>query len=186
MKIEEGKYYRTRGGNVFGPMARTSLKETNYVWRMGGDTSPYSWTDEGYWRRPGYSDQFDLIAEVYVSDTPPPDTGESDACKAEAELREMMRDPRYWRTREPEFVKRVMEGFLALVGGDMPPADVENTFQNCTIGTYAPETKTLRDEFAMAALKAMLGHSDYVELSPDQMAVEAYRQANAMMEARKK
>ena len=67
---------------------------------------------------------------------------------------------------------------------DTPPADVVNPFQNCTIGTYAPETKTLRDEIAMAALKAMLGHSDYVELSPDQMAAEAYRQADAMMEAR--
>lgn len=35
----------------------------------------------------------------------------------EAELRRMMRDPRYWRTREPEFVKRVSEGFRKLVGG---------------------------------------------------------------------
>ncbi len=48
------------------------------------------------------------------------------------------------------------------------------------------DRKTLRDEFAMAALKAMLGHSDYSELSPAQMAVEAYRQADSMMEARKK
>lgn len=35
----------------------------------------------------------------------------------EAALRTMMRDPRYWRTREPEFVKRVTEGFRRLVGG---------------------------------------------------------------------
>ncbi|NKC29430.1 capsid assembly protein [Falsiroseomonas selenitidurans] len=35
----------------------------------------------------------------------------------EAELRRMMRDPRYWRAREPEFVKRVTEGFRRLVGG---------------------------------------------------------------------
>lgn len=34
----------------------------------------------------------------------------------EAALRAMMRDPRYWRTREPEFVKRVTEGFRRLVG----------------------------------------------------------------------
>lgn len=34
----------------------------------------------------------------------------------EAELRRMMRDPRYWRAREPEFVKRVSEGFRRLVG----------------------------------------------------------------------
>lgn len=35
----------------------------------------------------------------------------------EAELRRMMRDPRYWRSREPEFVKRVSDGFRKLVGG---------------------------------------------------------------------
>jgi hypothetical protein len=35
----------------------------------------------------------------------------------EAELRKMMRDPRYWRKRDPEWVKRVTEGFRRLVGG---------------------------------------------------------------------
>ncbi|HZF78009.1 MAG TPA: hypothetical protein VE033_19490 [Acetobacteraceae bacterium] len=34
----------------------------------------------------------------------------------EAGLRRMMRDPRYWRTREPEFVRRVTEGFRRIVG----------------------------------------------------------------------
>jgi hypothetical protein len=29
----------------------------------------------------------------------------------------MMRDPRYWRTREPEFVKRVTDGFRRMVSG---------------------------------------------------------------------
>lgn len=36
----------------------------------------------------------------------------------EEELRTMMRDPRYWRTREPDFVRRVTEGFRKLVEGD--------------------------------------------------------------------
>ncbi len=36
--------------------------------------------------------------------------------ESEAELRAMMRDPRYWRTREPAFVTRVTEGFRRLVG----------------------------------------------------------------------
>lgn len=36
---------------------------------------------------------------------------------AEAELRVMMRDPRYWRTREPDFVKRVTEGFRRIARG---------------------------------------------------------------------
>lgn len=35
----------------------------------------------------------------------------------EAALRALMRDPRYWRTREPEFVRRVTKGFRRLVGG---------------------------------------------------------------------
>jgi hypothetical protein len=35
----------------------------------------------------------------------------------EEQLREMMRDPRYWRQREPEWVKRVTDGFRALAGG---------------------------------------------------------------------
>jgi hypothetical protein len=40
----------------------------------------------------------------------------AEAAPDEAELRKMMRDPRYWRSREPDFVKRVTEGFRRLVG----------------------------------------------------------------------
>ncbi|MCS6890078.1 MAG: hypothetical protein RMK64_11190 [Rhodovarius sp.] len=43
------------------------------------------------------------------AEIPPPES--------EEELRRMMRDPRYWRSREPEFVRRVTEGFRRLVGG---------------------------------------------------------------------
>jgi hypothetical protein len=43
--------------------------------------------------------------------------GEEPAAADEGELRAMMRDPRYWRTREPEFVKRVTDGFRRMVGG---------------------------------------------------------------------
>ena len=32
-------------------------------------------------------------------------------------LDEMMRDPRYWRQRDPEFIARVTEGFRKLYGG---------------------------------------------------------------------
>ena len=35
----------------------------------------------------------------------------------EAGLRKMMRDPRYWRSREPDFVKKVTDGFRRLTGG---------------------------------------------------------------------
>jgi hypothetical protein len=42
--------------------------------------------------------------------------GAAEAAPDEAELRRMMRDPRYWRSREPEFVQRVTDGFRRLVG----------------------------------------------------------------------
>jgi len=42
---------------------------------------------------------------------------EAPAAADEAALRRMMRDPRYWRSREPDFVKRVTEGFRRLTGG---------------------------------------------------------------------
>jgi hypothetical protein len=44
------------------------------------------------------------------SSTPP-------SAPTEAELRQMMRDPRYWQKREPAFVQKVTEGFRRLVGG---------------------------------------------------------------------
>ncbi len=39
------------------------------------------------------------------------------AAENEGGLRAMMRDPRYWRSRDPAFVTRVTEGFRRLVGG---------------------------------------------------------------------
>lgn len=42
--------------------------------------------------------------------------GAAETAPDEAELRRMMRDPRYWRSREPEFVQRVTDGFRRLVG----------------------------------------------------------------------
>jgi hypothetical protein len=40
--------------------------------------------------------------------------GEPQGAPDEAELRKMMRDPRYWQKREPDFVGRVTEGFKRL------------------------------------------------------------------------
>jgi hypothetical protein len=84
----------------------------------------------------------------------------------------MMRDPRYWQKREPEWVKRVTDGFRVLVGSDTPPADAP-----------APEVKSLRDEFAMAALQGMLASEAAFDRN---MAEYAYEYADEMMEARKK
>ena len=131
----------------------------------------------------------DLISEVYVSDTP------FAVKETEDQLREMMRDPRYWRTRDPEYVKRVTDGFRAVVGGGAPPVNREITDEQfwgnigeqqrkATAILGAPETKTLRDEFAMAALRQA---GDEFDNNPPSYAADwAYQYADAMMEARKK
>jgi hypothetical protein len=73
MKIREGAYYRTRGGDVVGPMKPVTVANDaphpRYVWGCFGRT----WTDSGdYDFGAGYLEE-DLISEVYVSDTPPAD-----------------------------------------------------------------------------------------------------------------
>ena len=78
MQIEAGKYYRTRGGQVFGPMVRAEEPTAIYNWRLSHVTDETSWDAEGVWRR-GWSGPFDLVAEVYVSDTPPADAPSPEA-----------------------------------------------------------------------------------------------------------
>jgi hypothetical protein len=114
MKIEAGKYYRTRYGDVVGPMRRT----TDQSWYSNYRT----WNEDGGIFSSGAAHGLDLISEVYVSDTPP----------------------------------------------ETAPA---------------PEAKTLRDEFAMEAMKLLLPKHDWVE---GILALYSYKQADAMMEARKK
>ncbi len=43
---------------------------------------------------------------------------EAEDTVTEEELRQMMRDPRYWRKRDPDFVARVTEGFRRLFPGE--------------------------------------------------------------------
>ena len=142
LKIREGAYYRTRGGQVFGPMVRDARDASmNYPWRLDSFDEESCWTEGGRWNlEEGQERPFDLISEVYVSDTPP----------------------------------------------DAPastPSNSATTFENCSVGTYtpAPETKTLRDEFAMKMMVVddfMVGFKEHAE--------QLYRAADAMMEARKK
>jgi len=64
MKIEAGKYYRTRGGDVVGPMRRRGL--TTFPWGDGTDC----WTDNGRFSEDVNNCDMDLVSEVYISDTP--------------------------------------------------------------------------------------------------------------------
>lgn len=45
-----------------------------------------------------------------VEDTVPLEAG------GETELKSMMRDPRYWKQKDPAFVKKVTEGFKSVYG----------------------------------------------------------------------
>lgn len=64
MKIEAGKYYRTRGGDVVGPMRKQDTRSI-YPWATLKD----QWTISGSFSV-NSDGPLDLISEVYVSDTP--------------------------------------------------------------------------------------------------------------------
>ncbi len=130
MKIEAGKYYRMRRGDVVGPIQH-NVHAKDFPWVCLG----FVWRKDGSYCEHDFHVN-DIVAEVYVRDT--------------------------------------------------PPADVVNPFQNCTIGTYAPELKTLRDEFAIAIVMALLSRplSDN-DLTPERCKI-VWDNATAMMEARKK
>ncbi len=65
MKIEAGKYYRTRDGDVVGPMRRVDWCDATFT---AGD---FTWNEDGSYVQ-GTPYKMDLISEVYVSDTPLP------------------------------------------------------------------------------------------------------------------
>ena len=65
MKIEAGKYYRTRGEQIVGPMRRRDGR-IPFPWGDGTDC----WTDNGRFSEDVNNCDMDLISEVYVSDTP--------------------------------------------------------------------------------------------------------------------
>lgn len=132
MKIREGAYYRTRHGDVVGPMRRCK----DQTWY----SCYHTWNEDGGMFLSGAEHGLDLVSEVYVSDTPPDEPAST-------------------------------------------PSNGATTFENCSVETYtpAPETKTLRDEFAMQMMDAddfMIGFKKHAE--------QLYRAADAMMEARKK
>ncbi len=113
----------------------------------------YVWYDDGRFLNSGTQHMMDLISEVYVSDTGPT-------------------------------IITVTPGSSGGGGGmtpDTPRVGFAPPDQRQTADAPAPETKTLRDEFAMALMDAdafMVGFKEHAE--------QLYRAADAMMEARKK
>lgn len=112
------------------------------------------WTDDGKFNIADDECEADLISEVYVSDMP------------------------------PDMVKITIGGN----GGSGPSSNGSSCHplpQNAPYsdGIKMPETKTLRDEFAMEAMKILIPRQ---EQKDETFAELAYIQADAMMEARKK
>jgi hypothetical protein len=168
MQIREGAYYRTRGGNVVGPMKHVDYHAEKWkFWAVGFNDGVPSWTDDGRWCEFDDSHDMNLISEVYVSDTPPADgANKFQSCAVGTYAPETIRlDPRTeWK------LFRQMGPHELVTNASVPML----------------ETKTLRDEFAGYAIIGLLAAGDCHAFNRDEMAVEAYRQADAMMEARMK
>ena len=141
MKIREGAYYRTRRGDIVGPIQKRDHPE--WSWQCGN----HSWLGNGGWHRYGEPRELDLISEVYVSDTPP--------------VNREITDEQFW-------------------------GDVGDQQRKAAAILGTPETKTLRDEFAMAALTGLMADPQFKFIDFNDHAEGLYRIADAMMEARKK
>ncbi len=72
LKIEEGKYYRTRDGRKVGPMTRDYGTSTKYIWDAENGAS---FTAEGFHLDEGMQDSHDLIAEWTDEPEAQPETG---------------------------------------------------------------------------------------------------------------
>ena len=94
MKIEAGKYYRTRCEQIVGPMRRRDGR-IPFPWGDGTDC----WTDNGRFSEDVNNCDMDLISEVYVSDTPPADAPAPEA-----------------KTLRDEFAMRLMDRGAFAVG----------------------------------------------------------------------
>ena len=174
MKIREGAYYRTRGGDVVGPM-RHGDPGSSYPWI----SLTRCWTFEGKVFVNVKECNMDLISEVYVSDTPP--DAPSDDMIVRMNFSEMARKGCKTNSGNVHFfcgMDYIQAHYSIIlhwkegVSPPVPPAPPD---------TPAPEEKTLRDEFAMRLMDR-----DAFIVGYKYEAEQLYRAADAMMEARKK
>lgn len=92
MKIEAGKYYRTRRGLIVGPLTRVSWCDRTFA------ASDITWKENGSYVQ-GITNPLDIISEVYVSDAPPADAPAPEA-----------------KTLRDEFAMRLMDRDMFAVG----------------------------------------------------------------------
>jgi hypothetical protein len=154
MKIREGAYYRTRGGDVVGPIRNDKTASIYPLATIG-----QCWTISG--RFSANSDgPLDLIAEVYVSDTPP----------------------------TLITVRTGSSGGGGGMTPDMPRVGFDPPDQRQTADAPAPETKTLRDELVeKAALAILKGYYNDATLRLTKNGfAEIWREAEQFVEARRK
>jgi len=102
MKIEAGKYYRRRCGDVVGPLTKVTWCDRTFM------AADMTWHENGSYVL-GLENEYDLIAEVYVSDTPPADAPET-------------------KTLLDEFAKVIVGAFLS-----RPLSENELTLEQCQI-----------------------------------------------------
>jgi hypothetical protein len=151
MKIREGAYYRRRRGDVVGPLTGVTWCDRTFM------AADMTWHENGSYVL-GLGHEYDLIAEVYVSDTPPADAPAPETIRL---------DPRTeWK------LFRQMGPHELVTNASVPML----------------ETKTLRDEIAIAALTGFMADPNVLLPTCDFNATAEglYAIADAMMEARKK
>jgi hypothetical protein len=66
MKLEAGKYYRARNGNVYGPLQSKESSE-----RYKFSISHIHWTSEGGYHPDNWESDYDLIEEILITSVPP-------------------------------------------------------------------------------------------------------------------
>lgn len=73
----------------------------------------------------------------------------------EQELHAAIRDPRYWRHREPDFVRRVVEGFRLLAKAVPAPAPAPSTERERIMLTALKHALRWHDQLGKADLAIM-------------------------------
>jgi hypothetical protein len=176
MQIREGAYYRTRHGDVVGPMRRT--KDQSWY------SCYHTWNEDGGIFLSGAEHGLDLINEVYVSDTPPSEDVMLNLSEIARAKTKAMGEGNFGLDENSPcgirlrwLVEVVDRPHDTLLNVPTPPADAP-----------APEAKTLRDKLEeKAALAILSGYYANPTLGPSENTLgDIWDMAKEFVEARKK